>query len=376
MAGKVLFTASTYSHIRRFHLPYMRRLKERGWTIHVACGGKPEKISYAKQVMALPLQKSMTAPANLQATAMLRKTIRAEGYDLISANTSLAAYFTRLAVKGMEHRPYVVNTVHGYLFDDDTPIFRRHVLLQAEKVTARETDLLLAMNDWDYNVACRYSLGRTIRKIAGMGVNFDALDRAGPQEGSRLRKKLGIPKKAVVLVYPAEFSHRKSQEVLLRGLTALPENILLALPGSGVLLDDCKALATSLGLGRRVLFPGEIRNIAPWYAMADVAVTASRGEGLPVNVLEALHCGLPVVASAVKGHTDLIQPGVNGFLYLYGDSQAMTDAVRRLLSLSPKERRAMSRAAVTSAEPYKLSNVLPASPLWELADRIEASHRA
>ena len=364
-AGKVLFTASTFSHIRRFHLPYLRAMGERGWTVHVACGGAPEEIPYAERVIALPLEKSMTAPGNLRAAAMLRREIKAERYSLICANTSLAAFFTRLAVKGLRERPYVVNTVHGYLFDDDTPALRRRVLLMAEKLTARETDLLLTMNAWDYEAAKKYRLGRDIRPIAGMGVDFAALDAAGPAEGRALRKRLGVPEEAFVLVYPAEFSARKSQEVLLRAMALLPENVTLALPGAGALLERCKELARELGVDRRVIFPGEIDGMGPWYAMADAAVTASRSEGLPFNVLEALHRGLPVVASAVKGHTDLIRPGENGYLYPYGDSDALAAAVKKLLTLTPAEREAMGRAATASAEPYGLGRVLPAWPVLE-----------
>ena len=48
MGGKVLFTASTYSHIVNFHLPYLRKFQEEGWTVHAACGGRPMPIPDAE----------------------------------------------------------------------------------------------------------------------------------------------------------------------------------------------------------------------------------------------------------------------------------------------------------------------------------------
>ncbi len=357
-AGSVLFTASTFSHIRRFHLPYLRWFREQGWQVDAACGGAPEAIPEADRVIALPLEKRMAAPGNFRAAALLRREIRARHYDLISAHTSLAAFFTRLAVTGMGDRPKLVNTVHGYLFDDETPAMRRAVLLAAEKLTAGRTDLVLTMNRWDYDLAREKHLGARVALIPGMGVDFSPLDGVGPGLGQQKRAACGVAPDAFLMVYPAEFSPRKSQHVLIEAMPSLPERAVLALPGSGELLDECRALAARLGLEKRVLFPGEAGDMAAWYAAADAAVPASRSEGLPFNVMEAMHMGLPVVASAVKGHTDLIADGRTGLLYPCGDGAAFAAAMRRLMD-DGTLCAALGRAAKEAAAPYALDRVMP-----------------
>ena len=115
MGRKVLFTASTYSHIVNFHLPYLRKFREEGWTVHAACGGAPMPISDVERVIDLPFEKSMCSPKNLQAAILLSGEMRREGYDLVVTHTSLAAFFTRLALWGVEERPRVASMVHGYL---------------------------------------------------------------------------------------------------------------------------------------------------------------------------------------------------------------------------------------------------------------------
>lgn len=358
MTRKVLFTASTFSHILNFHLPYLKSFQDRGWIVHVACGGESAPIPHSARVIQLPFRKQMQAPENLRAAAILRKEIRQERYSLISAHTSLAAFFTRLAVKGMKDRPLVANTVHGYLFDDDTPALKRNILLAAERLTAPQTDLLLTMNRWDCELAQRYRLGKQVVQIPGVGVDFSRFERKKPEDSRDFRSDLGIPQDAFVLIYPAEFSRRKSQEVLIRALTKLPERAVLALPGEGALLDQCKTLAAQLDLKHRVVFPGQVRDMAPWYAIADIAVSASRSEGLPFNVMEAMYCGLPVVASEVKGHTDLVTHGRTGWLYPYGDMAACAGALEMLMD-SPPLRQALGRAAQESAAQYALEQVLP-----------------
>ena len=354
MERKLLFVASTQGHLLHFHLPYLRALKEQGWIIHTACGGEAV-IPHADHSLSLPFEKKLFACGNFRAAALLRKAVKAERYDLMIAHTSLAAFFSRLALLGLKHRPRVVNMVHGYLFDDQTSPLKMALLLGAEKVTAPVTDLILTMNHWDHEAAQKHHLGKRIAAIPGIGVDFSRLDL---QKDSTLRAELGIPQDSFVLIYPAEFSARKSQSVLLHAMTLLPDHAILILPGSGVLLDSCKALAQQIGISHRVIFPGYLTEMGKWYAAADAAVSASRIEGLPFNVMEAMYCGLPVVASEVKGHTDLIRNGENGLLYPYGDHKACAEQISRLIS-SPDSLHRMGEQGYADAEAYALEQVFP-----------------
>lgn len=356
MEPKVLFTASTYSHIANFHRPYLRAFSRLGWTVDVACGGAPRDIPEARRVLHLPFEKSITSPANFRAERLLRKELRREGYTLISTHTSLAAFFTRLAARGLDTT--VVNTCHGYLFDPDAPSLKGRLLLEAERLTANRTDLLLTMNRQDLEIARRYRLGRQILPTPGVGVDFSPLDSLLPSAGTLLREELEIPEQAFVLLYPAEFSARKNQSMLLRALALLPRDVYLLLPGDGVLLDRCKALATELEVQDRVRFPGQVSDMGRWYQAADCAVSSSRSEGLPFNIMEAMHCSLPVVASAIKGHEDLVTPGETGFLFPSDDEETCAAQIDRLRS-SPELVARLGGQAREASLPYSLEAVLP-----------------
>lgn len=334
-------------------------------------------IPYTDEVVDFPLKKSMWAPGNFKAAVSLSDKMRKEDFDLVITHTSLAAFFTRLALWGLEDRPQVVNMVHGYLFDDDTPWLKRGLLLGAERWMAGCTDLVLTMNRWDYETAVKYRLGQRVEQIPGVGVDFSRFDEIPAGTRRNLRKQLGIPEDAFVLIYAAEFSARKSQTVLIRALERLPENVVLVLAGEGALREECQELAQKLGLGSRVLFPGQVRDIPAWYAMADGAVSASRSEGLPFNIMEAMYAGLPVVASDVKGHGDLITDGETGLLYPYGDEEACAECVWQLFASEDLRRRLVSDAKVW-VEQYALEKVFPI--IWEqyaelFPERVYASER-
>ena len=368
---KLLMTASVWVHIRNFHLPYLKKFRALGWETHVACAGVtcagvPGSVPYIDRLIDTPFEKKPASFANLRALRQLRRMIRQERYDLVITHTTLAAFFTRLAVWGLRDRPQLINVAHGYLFDDDTHgvrrsvllAARRSVLLAAEKLVAPVTDVLLTMNKRDYETAQRHRLGKRIGRIPGMGVDFSRLDEAAPEDGPALRRKLGIRDDAFVLLCAAEFSKRKSQRVLIQAMQYLPERVVLVLCGDGESRNECGDLAENLDMDHRVLFPGYVSDISVWYRMADMAVSASRSEGLPFNIIEAMHMGLPVVASYVKGHTDLIEDGVTGLLYPYGEAEACAERVKRLME-DEKLRRNMSARAGRAVDCYDLKAVLP-----------------
>ena len=140
-------------------------------------------------------------------------------------------------------------------------------------------------------------------------------------------------------------------------MTRLPERVKLALPGQGVLREECMALAEELGVAGRVLFPGQVQ-MAQWYGAADLAVSASRSEGLPFNIMEAMYCGLPVVASRVKGHTDLLEESGAGLLYPYGDWAACAGCVQELIQDRELAER-MGERGRQAVQAYALDRVQP-----------------
>lgn len=355
--SKVLFTASTYSHIVNFHRPYLAAFRRLGWTVEVACGGAPMEIPEAHRVVYIPFEKEMTSPRNVTAWRQLRRLMREEGYDLVSCHTSLASFFTRMAMRGLKNRPKVACVAHGYLFGEENSAAKNLLLSTAEGLAAPVTDLLMTMNSWDTGYAMAHKLGKKIVEVPGIGLDTDRLRPVSGEERAALRSEWGVGESDVLLLYAAEFSGRKSQQVLIRAVARLPERVKLALPGQGALREECMALAAQLGVEERVLFPGQVQ-MAPWYGAADLAVSASRSEGLPFNIMEAMYYGLPVVASRVKGHTDLLETSQAGLLYPYGDWEVCAGQIRTLLQ-TPELAARMGEQGRQTVQVYTLDQVLP-----------------
>ncbi len=325
--SKILYAASVPIHLRNFHVPYIAELVARGDSVWVLCCGEYRQDGIARAV-DLPMKKNTLSPVNLLSALRAAKLIRRERFDLICTHTSLAAFVVRLAVLLAGKRSArVVNIVHGYLFDENTKPLRRCLLLGAERFLRGVTDRVVVMNRCDLEIAQKYRLGKEVIFIPGVGVDFSRFT-GGDREG--FRRQLGLKEGDLLLLFPAEFSGRKNQAFLINALSDMPQNVCLALPGQGQRLEACRELAQKKGVQGRVFFPGQLSDLGGWYAAADICVSSSRYEGLPFNVMEAMYAGKPVVATRVKGHTDLVTEGVGGFLYGWNDREEFCDCIRTL----------------------------------------------
>ena len=230
----MLYVASTFGHLASFHKPYLAWLAQQGAAVHAAAGGSTAELPGVSRYIPVSFEKSMFSPRNFAAVIQLRRVLREEKYDMISVHTSLAAFFTRLAVMTCgKQRPIVMNTAHGYLFDRDTPPLKREILLAAERMTAPVTDWLLTMNRQDERIARQYRLGRHIVPTDGMGIDLARFSRPSAPERTWLRRQLSLRDDQLVLVYAAEFSGRKHQSMLIEAMAELPERVVLLLPGRG-----------------------------------------------------------------------------------------------------------------------------------------------
>ena len=132
----------------------------------------------------------------------------------------------------------------------------------------------------------------------------------GVYKGQRIRKELGIPLDAKVVLSVGEVNKNKNHKVGIEALAKLRDkNTYYVICGRGPLMEAHKELAQSLGVGDRVVLTGYRTDVADFYKMADVFLFPSFREGLPVAMMEAMASGLPVVATRIRGSSDLVQQG-------------------------------------------------------------------
>lgn len=318
---KVLMIASESSHFRNFHVPYIEYLLDNGVEVHTAANGVFEHEGVVHT--ALNFKKKITSPANMGVIKKLASLIRRERFDAVYTNSTLAGIAGRMAakmsgVKSVKSR----HICHGYLFNDDSSK-RSRVYLACEKLVRKRTELLAVMNDDDIGIAKKYSLGQDIVFLNGMGLDARKFPELPAEEIVEQRKHLGAIDGGVLFVCVGEFSPRKNQTVIIEAFARLRRtDCKLIFAGEGELLEQCKAQAVELGVGDKTVFLGRCSYVNLLYRACDCLVSASRFEGLPFNVMEALYCGEDIIVSDVKGNRDLAK---DGEVYPYGDIERLAE---------------------------------------------------
>ena len=229
----------------------------------------------------------------------------------------------------------------------------RHI----EKKLCRYTDHLITMNGQDYEAIQRYHFKPgAYYKVPGVGADAKRFCAQTRESKRDARQKCGIAPDAFVLIFAAEYSHRKNQKMLLKSVRLIMHiipQVLLLLPGDGPLLSEYEQIIESQNLQEHVKLMGYRRDMDLLLQAADVAVSSALQEGLPINIVEAMAVSLPVVATRIRGHVDLVKDGENGLLVPPANAGALEQAISDLLS-DKSRRKHMGETGKKMCRPYSV----------------------
>jgi len=334
MVNKVLFCATVDYHFKAFHLPILKWFKDKGWEVHIAASGEME-LPYVDQKFNIPIQRSPFQTKNIAAFQELKEVINKNDYKIIHCHTPMGGVLTRMAAKqARKNGTKVFYTAHGFHFCKGSPVMNWLLYYPIEKGLARYTDCLITINDEDYKLANshRFRAGE-IEHVHGVGVDTSRFKPIDIEDKRERRERFGYKDDDLLMFYAAEFNKNKNQQFLIKALAKIKDSIpnaRLLLAGEGLLQDSCKKLAAELGVIDKVDFLGYRNDIVNILPMCDVAVASSLREGLPVNIMEAMACGLPVVAIKNRGHIQLVKDDKNGFIVNPDDNELFSKKLKEL----------------------------------------------
>ncbi len=360
---KILVCASRVSHILNFHLPYLRYFKEQGYLVEAAAEGTTDHPCIDR-CYDLSFVKNPLSLQNWRTVGQLKQLLEENRYAMIYSNSTLSGAALKLAFLRMKPpKPYFVHISHGYMFSERGGM-SSFVYRTVEKLTAKAPDALVVMNQEDRLLAEKYHLGKTLHYIYGMGLCGEKFPMLSEERRLSERNRFGVSPDGKLLLCVGEFSQRKNQALLIRAFDRIhrqfPDTVLV-FAGNGNALGDCQRLVESLEQQDRIRFAGQVKDMNRLYRSADLLLSASRMEGLPFNVMEALYCGVPVLASAIKGHKDLIRNGQNGILFPLDGKDPVADAAAALCQLlSDPAYFEKLKANAFLEQKYLIGNVKPA----------------
>lgn len=336
---KVLFVATVVRlHINVFHLPYIQWFHEQGWQVDVAARNDFEnpddcEIPYCDHYYNIPFERSPLKPANLKAYSKLKELINREQYDFIHCHTPVGGVAARLAASKCRRsgKTKVAYTAHGFHFYTGAPLLNWLLFYPIERLLAHKTDLLITMNSEDYGRAKKFK-AKNVAFVNGVGLDLKRFCPADDEMKMSVREKLHLCKNDIFAITVGNLIKRKNQATLIDAVAKLKDSHFhLFICGDGQCLDELKQRAVNLGIQEQIHFLGFRRDVEKLCGAADLFLFASRQEGLPVAVMEAMACGLPIIASEIRGNTDLIENGKGGYLIQPTNAIGFADAIQDVI---------------------------------------------
>jgi glycosyltransferase involved in cell wall biosynthesis len=290
-----------------------------------------EALSRAVPVVALPIGRK-----KLRGVRALRAWFKTHPADVINTHSSTDTWLVALASLFHADAAPLVRTRHisspvprnwptRWLYARAT----RHIVTTGEKLRQQ----LAVENGFD--------LSRMTSIPTGIDVGSFV-----PGDKMAARKRLGLEPGGIVVGIVATLRSWKGHRYLVDAFSMLADvQARLLIVGDGPQRQNLKDQVIALGLGDRVVMPGNQKDVLPWLQSMDVFVLPSyANEGVPQAIMQAMSCGLPVITTSAGSITEAVQHEKTGIVIETQNVDALHAAIRRLLAV-PDERRQLGEAA-------------------------------
>ena len=345
---KALELASVASMIDLFNMDNIEILKELGYQVDVACNfnfgsiTSDSRVNEFKEELAnagigtfnIPIPRSIFKINKIvKSYWMVKQLCKKNKYEIIHCHSPIGGVIARLAAKKeKKNGTKVIYTAHGFHFFKGAPLFNWLFFYPIEKYCSKLTDCIITINKEDYYRAKEKFHAKDVLYVPGIGVHVDEIQNINVEK-NKLLEELGLSENDFVIMSIGQISVRKNQKCIIEAMSRIKnKKIKYVIVGFGELELELRKLVKKLGLDDRIIFTGYRKDAKALLHCANVFAFPSLQEGLPVSLMEAMAVGLPIVASDIRGNNDLIEDGVNGYLYDCCDAKSFSKGILKLFN--------------------------------------------
>jgi glycosyltransferase involved in cell wall biosynthesis len=298
--------------------------------------------------------RSNSVGQDVQALGELVRMFRRLRPDIVHTHNPKPGVYGRLAAK-LAGVPVVVNTVHGLYATPDDSVLRRTMVYGLERTVSVCSQAELVQNVEDMETLAKLRVPDRKLILLGNGIDLQRFRPQPPEIAVAARRSMGVAEGRLLVGVVGRLVWEKGFAELFDAARRLrhssPDVVFVVIgPGdpakSNALSDADVRAAEEIG---NVQFLGERKDVEDLYPGMDLFVLPSYREGFPRAAMEATACGVPVVATNIRGCRQVVDDGITGLLVPVRDSAALAVAVGSLAG-DPGRRRAMSLASVTRAQ--------------------------
>lgn len=361
---RVLIVTTVSGFVPQFEMNNVRILQEMGYEVHYASNfanphyGKDNSRLDGTGIVCHQVdfvRSPFRLIKNVKAYRQLRRLMKSMEFQLVHCHTPMGSVLGRLAASGYRRMgTKVLYTAHGFHFFKGAPLVNWLCYYPVEWLLAKKTDVLITINEEDYERAKKLPLSKTgrVEKINGVGIDVEKYQHITVDRGEK-RRELGVSEEDYLLVSIGELTKRKNHQIVVQALASMKaacesRRVRYLICGEGPERGQLEDMIKQHGLEKIVLLPGYRTDVREILAVSDCFVFPSRQEGLSVALMEALAAGLPCICSDVRGNRDLIAQSPNGLLVKEASEYA--EALEKMLNQKIKQPEALRQLQEFSAE--------------------------
>ncbi len=275
------------------------------------------------------IKRELSPFYDLKAVKELYKIIKKEKYDIVHFHSSKMGILGRVAawLAGIKK---IYFTVHGWGINDNMSKAKKIILGAAESFASRLSTKVICVSQQDREKGIRNGW----LKESNSCVIHNGIQEIAHSKG-KLKNQLGLREDIPIIGMVARLKEPKDPMLTIEVINELRKRgkkCRLVIVGDGPLRPQCQSLIEKHHLQEQVTLLGSREDVRSLLPDMSVFTLFSKWEGLPICILEAMAEGLPVVATDVGGISELVEPGVNGYLVSKRDITEAADYIEKLLS--------------------------------------------
>jgi glycosyltransferase involved in cell wall biosynthesis len=284
------------------------------------------------------LKREISPFNDIIALYQIRKFIKKNKYEVVHTHSSKSGFLGRIAAK-TAGVPLVIHTVHGFSFGQADTKLKSAMYYVLELIASRFSDYTIVMNESD-RLFCKKKLRISESRIIFLanGIQDSKFFSEKVINSERIENALitnNNDTKIFKLVFVGRLWSQKNPLLLISALEILKEKVgsifKATLIGDGELMLKARRYAAELKLDQEIEFLGWVENAIDLIPNYDALVLPSNYEGMPLSIIEAMACKVPVVASKISGNIDLIRHLENGLLFESGSAIDFAQKLQMLI---------------------------------------------
>ena len=341
---RALILASVASMLDFFNEDNIKLMLELGYDVEVAANFEEGSISSRERVIEyqkelsdrgiavhhVPIPRTLSKLRDIKNSfELVKNLVEKKRYKIVHCHSPIGGVICRFACRKIRKKgTTVIYTAHGFHFYKGAPVKNWMLYFTAEWICSWYTDILITINKEDYIRAQKLLHARCIKYVPGIGIDLKRYT-TGWGDIEKKRVELGVKSDEIMLLSVGELSKRKNHEMVIKALRALKDyQVKYFICGKGQQEQHYKKIIKEWNLEGRVILLGFRQDICELCNAADLFVFPSHQEGLPVALMEAIACQVPVLCSKIRGNMDLVNTP-----WLLFDDKSDRDLIEKLKTL-------------------------------------------